>query len=141
VTGDPIVDLRVTADAPDAHIFAYLETVTPDGHTRVLTEGRLRAALGVGNPAPFRVPGTPWHRAHASDVLPLTPTEIRHVRFAMLPVSAVIPAGHRLRLVIRTTDYRERTHTDTPVELTVASGGQLGSTLIVPFVEPQDSAL
>src|SRR5262249_52357985 len=63
VTGHPVMNLWITATAPDAHVFAYLEDVAPDGTVRVVTEGRLRASIGRVNDAPYEYLGLPWHRA------------------------------------------------------------------------------
>ena len=45
VTGHPEVSLWVDIDGEDAHVFAYLQDVAPDGTVSPVTEGRLRATL------------------------------------------------------------------------------------------------
>ena len=78
LTGNPVMGLRLRVDHPDANIFAYLTDVAPDGQASVITEGRLKASLRAEAPAPFAVPGTPWHRAYAEDVQPLHAGEDSH---------------------------------------------------------------
>src|ERR1700722_4529325 len=45
VTGHPIADLSVSADAADVNVFVYLEDVAPDGSVTSVTAGRQRASL------------------------------------------------------------------------------------------------
>jgi uncharacterized protein len=108
VTGDPIVELRLTVDRTDADVFAYLEDVDAGGKVSVVTEGRLRSSLRRLNEAPYRLPGIPWHRSYAEDAAPLTPGENVTLRFAMLPASYVFKAGHRLQITVTGADHRQR---------------------------------
>ena len=108
ITGNPVVNLPISADRPDANLFAYLEDVAPDNRITVITEGRLKASLRAEAPPPFKVPGTPWHRAYAQDAQPLQPGVAATVHFDLLPTSYVVPAGHRLQLTVMGADYRER---------------------------------
>jgi len=108
VTGNPVISLRVRVDRQDANVFAYLTDVGPDGHATVITEGRLKASLRAEVPAPFSVPGTPWHRAYAEDAQPLQAGEPVTLHFDFLPTSYRIPAGHRVGVTLMGADYRER---------------------------------
>lgn len=109
VTGSPVVDLWIAADARDANVFAYLEDVAPDGSVRVVTEGRLKASLRQTATAPWKIPGDyPWHRAFVEDVQPLTPGEPVKLSFDMMPSSWVFKAGHRIQVTVRGSDERER---------------------------------
>jgi uncharacterized protein len=108
VTGAPVVDLQVRVDRPDAHVFAHLEDVAPDGTVRVITEGRLRVSLRAEHRAPHTLPeGVPWHRAYAQDAAPLAAGETARLRFAMLPTSYLLRAGHRLQVTVTGSDHRE----------------------------------
>jgi len=108
VTGNPVVSVRLRVDRPDANLFAYLTDVDPQGTATVITEGRLKASLRAEAPAPFAVPGTPWHRAYAEDAQPLRAGEAVTLHFEFLPTSYRIPAGHRVGLTLMGADYRER---------------------------------
>jgi hypothetical protein len=108
VTGDPVVEIRIRSERNDADLFAYLEDVAPDGSITEVTEGRLRASLRALAPAPYRLPGIPWHRSWAEDARPLTPGETVTLRFAMMPTSYVFKAGHRLQITVTGADHRQR---------------------------------
>ncbi|CAM3516882.1 CocE/NonD family hydrolase [Kibdelosporangium persicum] len=108
LTGTPVADLTVRVDRSDAHVFAYLEDVGPDGSVRVITEGRLQVSLRAEHPAPYALPeGVPWHRAYAQDAAPVAPGETARLRFAMLPTSYLVRAGHRIQVTVRGYDPRE----------------------------------
>ncbi|MEU3570368.1 alpha/beta fold hydrolase [Kitasatospora sp. NPDC036755] len=79
LTGQPTVPLRVTADRPDAVLFAKLYDLGPDGKT----------VLPQQLAAPLRVTG-----ADAGQT----------VTVALPTVDHTFPAGHRLRLVLASTD-------------------------------------
>ena len=109
VTGSGVADLWISADAPDANIFAYLEDVAPDGTVRVVTEGRQKASLRSTAAAPWRMPaGVPWHRSFAQDAEPLVPGKPARLVFEMMPTSYLFKAGHRIQLTVTGADYRER---------------------------------
>lgn len=108
VTGNPVVNVPVSADRPDINLFAYLEDVAPDGKITVVTEGRLKASLASEATPPFKVPGTPWHRAYAEDAHPLQPGQFVTLHFDLMPTSYVIRKGHRVELTLMGADYRER---------------------------------
>jgi uncharacterized protein len=108
LTGTPVVDLTVTVDRPDAHVFAHLEDVAPDGSTTVITEGRQQVSLRAEHPAPYALPeGVPWHRAYAEDAAPVAAGEQARLHFAMLPTSYLVPAGHRIQVTVTGYDPRE----------------------------------
>ncbi len=108
ITGNPIVNLPISADRDDANLFAYLEDVAPNDEVTVITEGRLKASLRAETDPPFAVPGTPWHRAYAQDASPLRASAVATLHFDLLPTSYVARAGHHLQLTLMGADYRER---------------------------------
>ncbi|UJW30233.1 CocE/NonD family hydrolase [Saccharothrix sp. AJ9571] len=108
ITGTPVAELSMRVDRTDAHVFAFLEDVAPDGTTTVITEGRQQVSLRAEHPSPYALPeGVPWHRAWAADAAPVTPGETARVRFALLPTSYLVPAGHRVQLTVTGYDPRE----------------------------------
>jgi len=108
VTGTPVADLTVRVDRADAHVFAYLEDVAPDGTSSVITDGRQQVSLRAEHPAPYRQPaGVPWHRAYAEDAAPVRAGEAVRLHFALLPTSYLVRAGHRLRVTVTGYDVRE----------------------------------
>ncbi|GAA5134042.1 CocE/NonD family hydrolase [Pseudonocardia adelaidensis] len=104
VLGFPVVTLRLATNGTDGVVYAYLEDVGPDGTVTYLTEGCLRflqrATAGPAEPAGLGVPRS-FARA---DRLPVTPGENLDLVVELLPVSAVLRSGHRLRLAIAGND-------------------------------------
>ena len=108
VTGHPLADVWIAADTPDANLFLYLEDVAPDGTVKVVTEGRLKASIRKLDPAPWALPGLPWHRAYAEDVEWLRPGEPARLIFDLMPTSYVFARGHRIQFTFTGSDHRER---------------------------------
>ncbi|MGW0460824.1 CocE/NonD family hydrolase [Streptomyces tendae] len=114
LTGHPVVSLRMSSSAPDGNVFVYLSDVAPDGTVRILTDGRLRLALRSTQHAPYAVLGTPWHRSNERDAAPMpTHGRTQRVDLDMLPLSSVVPAGHRLRVTVTGADVRESARAET----------------------------
>ncbi len=105
LTGHPVLTLHLVSDTPDAAVHAYLEDVAPDGTTRYVTEGMLRALHRRETPGPalHRVVG-PSRSFARGDAQPLVPGEAAVLRFALLPTSWRFAAGHRIRLAIALGD-------------------------------------
>ena len=108
IEGYPVLSLRVAADRSDVHVFGYLEEVDANGNVEVLATGRLAASYRATAPAPYDNLGLPWHPGRAADQQLLVPGEPVDLAFALLPVSRVVPAGHRLRINITGADPRQR---------------------------------
>jgi hypothetical protein len=105
ITGYPVVMLYVTSTADDGAFFFYLEDVAPDGTVYYLTEGMLRAIhRKISTDPPPYVQLVPYHSFKRADVLPLVPGEMAEISFGLLPISALIRAGHRLRMAIAGAD-------------------------------------
>jgi uncharacterized protein len=105
ITGHPVVTLHVASTHDDGAFFVYLEDVAPDGRVHYLTEGMLRAVhRQVSNaPPPYRIFG-PYRSFSRADAMPLVPGETAELRFELLPLSALVRAGHRLRVSIAGAD-------------------------------------
>jgi uncharacterized protein len=105
VTGHPVVTLRVQSTAADGAFFVYLEDVAPDGRVTYVTEGQLRALhrkVSKRRP-PYRVFG-PYHSFERADGKQLVPGQTAELRFALLPTSALLKKGHRIRVAIAGAD-------------------------------------
>ncbi|KDN86323.1 ABC transporter [Kitasatospora cheerisanensis KCTC 2395] len=107
LTGAPTVAVRVSADVPEAVLFAKLYDVAPDG----------KQSLPQQLVAPLRVTG-----ADAAGG--------RTVQVALPAVDHEFPAGHRLRLVLASTDLAYASPAQAAT-YTVAAAGPLG----VPTVD------
>ncbi|UVK48633.1 CocE/NonD family hydrolase (plasmid) [Mesorhizobium sp. AR07] len=100
ITGHPVVQLDITSTREDGAFFVYLEAVKPDGVSCYLTEGHLRALhRKVWTGSPFSVLG-PQHSYLKRDAEPLTPGKPAILIFTLQPISALVPAGYRLRVVL-----------------------------------------
>ena len=100
VLGFPVVTLRLATSGTDGAVYVYLEDVDPDGDVSYLTEGCLRflhrRTAGPAEPARLGVPRT-FARSDALRVVPGNPMGLT---VPLLPVSAAVPAGHRLRVAV-----------------------------------------
>ena len=116
-----------------------------DGKATVLSLGRLAAAYRKTGKAPFDTLGLPWNTGLAADQQPLTPGKPVQLDFAMTPVGRVIPAGHRLRVVVTGADPRQRNladiRLDPPPEITVLTGAGADSRIELPLAPVQALAM
>jgi putative CocE/NonD family hydrolase len=105
LTGTPSASLLLSSTTDDTAVFVYLEDEAPDGTRTYLTEGQLRAChrrLGSGTP-PYETYG-PWHTFEEADVELLVPGEPARLDFTLWPISALVRAGHRLRVEVAGAD-------------------------------------
>lgn len=101
VTGHPVITLHVASTHSDGAFYVYLEDVDEEGRAVYLTEGQLRAIhRRVSDASPPLRTFVPHRSFRREDALPLEPGEVAELRFGLLPVSARIPEGHRLRVAI-----------------------------------------
>jgi uncharacterized protein len=100
VLGFPVVTLRLATSGTDGAVYVYLEDVGPGGEVSYLTEGCLRflhrRTADPAEPVRLGVPRT-FARSDALRVVPGNPMDLS---VQLLPVSAVVPAGHRVRVAI-----------------------------------------
>ncbi len=147
VLGFPVLTLRLATSGTDGAVYAYLEDVTPDGDVRYVTEGELRllhratadpggrtGTAGTADTAGHTGLGVP--RGFSRDsAAPVRPGEAMDLMVEMFPVSALIRAGHRIRVAVAghdaacfrrygsedpdgetfTVELGERSHLDLPV--------------------------
>ncbi|MFD8708401.1 alpha/beta fold hydrolase [Kitasatospora sp. NPDC059648] len=108
LTGQPTVPVRVKADRPDAVLFAKLYDVGPDG----------KAVLPEQLAAPLRVTGA---------------DEGKTVTVRLPAVDHDFPAGHRLRLVLASTDLAYASPNE-PATYRVAVAGALTAPTVAELV-------
>ncbi len=130
VTGTPVVHLRMSADTSDAMVFVYVEDVDAAGVSRYVTEGELRLRDRAVGGGPERVTGRTYRRGDARAYDPGTDVDLV---IPLQPTSALLRAGHRVRIAIAGADA----DTFTPVtkagaRFTVRRGGANGSRLDLP---------
>lgn len=141
ITGHALADIWIAAETKDANVFLYVEDVAPDGHVRVVTEGRLKASLRKLDTAPWALPVVagaplPWHRAYAEDAQPLVTGQPTRLQFDIMPTSYVFLPGHRVQVTITGSDHRERARNPDaqPASITLISDGKHPSTVSLPVV-------
>lgn len=137
ITGTPVTDLWITSTATDGHFFAYLEDVAPDGTVRYLSEGMLRALhRKISDEVPPYVLDGPYHTFLRDDGELLTPGEPARLRFALLPLSALVRQGHCIRLAIagHDADQFARLPDDEAPVIRVLWGGEHASRLELPVI-------
>ncbi|MGH3301487.1 MAG: CocE/NonD family hydrolase [Streptosporangiaceae bacterium] len=104
VLGFPVVTMRLATSGTDGAVYVYLEGVNPDGDVAYLTEGCLRflhrRTTGPAEPMRLGVPRT----FARSDALRVVPGKPMGLTVQLLPVSAVIAAGHRVMVAIAGDD-------------------------------------
>jgi predicted acyl esterase len=112
ITGPLAARLFLSSETTDADVFAILRAFAPDGEEVVfqgaidphtpLAQGWLRASHRALDPA-LSTEYRPYH-TH-TDPQPLVPGEIMQLDVELWPTSIVLPAGYRLALTVRGTDY------------------------------------
>jgi putative CocE/NonD family hydrolase len=131
VTGDPVVSLRVSTAAADTDVIAKLDDVAPDGTAKSYQMlGGLRASVRKLGTAPYDNRGLPWHPSRQADVAPLKAGETVELKFALLPMSYVFKAGHRIRLTLSFSDPAS----GAAQTVMVHEGGKNASQIRLPIV-------
>jgi putative CocE/NonD family hydrolase len=145
LVGFPVVHLAVSSDRSEPLLFAYLEQLAPDGSATVIAFGRLAAAYRKTGDAPYDVLGLPWHTGIAADYAPVAPGGKALLSFALTPTARVIPAGHRLRLVVTGADPRQRNlqeiRLDPPPRISLILGGATGGRIDLPLRQRGESTV
>jgi len=105
VTGHPIVTLFVSwSRAEDAHVFAYLEDIAPDGTIWYVSEGQLSALhRAVSDGGDVTTPGV-QRSFRRADARAVRADEVVEMKLDLLPFSHVFRAGHRVRLALAASD-------------------------------------
>jgi predicted acyl esterase len=113
--------------------------VAPDGKVTQVTDARLKASLRDVSKPQYENYGLPYHRSHREDARPMKPGEPAQLVFAFLPTSYVFKAGHRVRISIAGSDYRERDRTPaSPAPLvTILNTPSNPSYINLPVIDPK----
>ena len=100
VTGFPVIALRLATSGSDGAVYAYLEDVAPNGEVTYLTEGCLRFVhRATTGPAESTRLGVPRSFARA-DLLAVEPGQELDLVVELLPLAALIRAGHKIRVAL-----------------------------------------
>ncbi|MDH3732553.1 MAG: CocE/NonD family hydrolase [Gemmatimonadota bacterium] len=137
VTGHPVATLYVTSSADDADFFVLLEEVYPDGRSRYVTEGVLRASHRATGEAPWGDNlGLPFQRSFAEDLVPLLSDEPTELVMDLHPTSTVFNAGNRVRVTIMGADAdNAEERFATPPRIRVYRTAEHPSRIVLPVAE------
>jgi len=133
ITGTPVLHLVLATTASDGALHAYLEAVDPIGRAIYLAEGVLRLSHRAVGPAPYATTG-PYHPCTQALRLPMAPGRAEAIDLALFPLSALVPAGWRLRIAIAGADADTFAPVSLhePVTWTITAGAQ-GSWIDIPI--------
>ncbi len=140
LTGIPVLSLWVTSTHTDGNFIAALDEVLPDGSSRFLTEGAMRASHGKTMGGTIRDAfGVPYHRGHAADAIQLSSEKPTLLSFNLEALSCIVKKGSRLRIALSCGgsgyDQPEGFPAEMPT-ITVYTGGRFASFLRLPVVAP-----
>ncbi len=101
IIGPAALHLEATIDQDDVNWLAQVVDVAPDGTQQLMTEGWLRAGFRALDERASK-PEAPVHLRQAPVPVPVG----ERVRYAinLMPTSWIVPAGHAVRLLLRTQD-------------------------------------
>lgn len=101
ITGEVVVNLKVSSTHQDGGLFIYLEDVDSSGQSRYITEGGLRLIHRKVNIDPTY---GYLHSYFEEDAELMEPGKMEEVQIVMQPTSVLIKKGHRLRIAIAGAD-------------------------------------
>ena len=109
IAGPIAVHMKASTVTTDGFWVAEVTDVAPNGHSTQLTSGWLqmsrrkldmaRSLRGDGGDL-----SVPYHPFTKESLLPVTPGKPESLDIEIFNTNAVLPAGHRLRLVLRSSD-------------------------------------
>jgi predicted acyl esterase len=135
ITGHPKIKLWVSSTATDGDFMATINDIAPDGKTSSYNiYGQLRASMRKTAKAPNNYLGLPWHSFKELDAKPLTPGEPTELEFAILPISIIIKAGHKIQLVVNVTNH-SGTQPGSEPEVTIYRDATHKSCLSLPVLK------
>ncbi|MFX0095401.1 MAG: CocE/NonD family hydrolase [Candidatus Hodarchaeota archaeon] len=140
ITGHAFITLFLRSTHEDGAIFVYLEAVDPQGIVNYLTDGQLRLIhRKISSEEPPYKRTDPYHSFKREDNLPLVPGEVTGITFGLLPVSAQIRKGHRIRIAIAGAD--KDTFTRYPAEgtptITIERNNTQASFIDLPIIQKE----
>jgi predicted acyl esterase len=104
--GFPLVTLYAQADTADLVFGVYLEEVSPNGQSTMISQGFIRSSHRTPWTAPYDTHGVPWTSSLEADVLsapPLTGEPVK-LHWALEPVANRWDKGNRIRVTVVNAD-------------------------------------
>jgi putative CocE/NonD family hydrolase len=134
LVGPLVLQLEASSTASDTDWIVKLSDLAPDGTTRDLTQGWLRASHRMED-AQRSTPHRPFYRHDRA--VPLTPGQPTTFRIEVLPTAHRLSAGHRLRLALTSDDRRDfamQRLSHDPLGLAARNSVFTSSYLLVPLL-------
>ena len=109
IAGPTAATLYATSTRPDAELIATIYDVAPDGAATQVSSGALLGSFRALDQSrtwtgPDGRPFRPWHHYTRDSVQPVVPGEVTRFDVEIFPTFWRLAAGHRLRVVITTSD-------------------------------------
>ena len=123
ILGRPVVQLRVSADAPRANWVVRISDVAPDGQVTQVAGAAFN--------------GT--HRNSAREPEDIVPGEVFDLDIELHFTSWVFPKGHRIRVAISNAQWPMLWPSPLPMSSTLAIGGDTGARVRLPVITPGQS--
>lgn len=109
INGPIEADIWVSTTALDAGLSVRVDDVGPNGKAFALTNGLMTVSMRAVDPTRSRyLDGQmiqPWHPFTQASVEPVKPGKPVEVSVEVFPTSALIKAGHRLRISVGPSDF------------------------------------
>ena len=136
ITGHPVVQLYLSADASDATVFCYLEDVAPDGTVNYVTEGMIRPIdRKVTDHPPYKTP-YPEHSYKKADEMNFYKGETVKLVFDLLPISYQFRKEHSIRISIAGADAGHfNLPSPKPTHFDVSTSGYSPSYIELPVMQ------
>lgn len=133
VTGHPVVRFWVTADTTDADFFVYLEEVAPNGESRFVTDGVLRASHARLGRAPHRNLGLPYRPSSRAGRVALS-NRPQPMVLDLMPTSYLFRPGYRVRVTITGADRDGFPTVTRPARVTIHRSARYPSLVELPVI-------
>lgn len=121
ITGQPKAILFVSSTADTAYFHVKITDVAPDGTSKWITDGGLRAE----------------RRNSHSEPEPLTPGDVYRLGVDLKYMAYVFPAGHRVRVSVASADFQNAWPTAKAATNTIYRGATQASHVVLPLMPRQ----
>ncbi len=138
ISGHGIIELFMSFDTTDAHVFVYLEDVSKDGNTSTyITEAMLAARHQKIQPQEnntYTFP-VPYRSFKIEDMENIVPHQITKLKFDFFPIGYTLKKDHKLQISIAAADFDHFDHPeDMPEKMKVYFGPKYPSKLLIPII-------
>ncbi|WP_394926446.1 CocE/NonD family hydrolase [uncultured Robinsoniella sp.] len=138
------VELWVSCSSKDVDLIVYAQEVLPDGTSKYIKDGVMRASHRISAPNPaWEKMGATWHTSLSSDVDKCLNEGLNKptlLKFAIDPIAYHFQAESRLRITITCANnvaFQHYMYEENLPVLTLYTGGDYASNINVPFLETE----